>query len=437
MLTRLFDLYESKPPRASSRKPRDTTCSFTPLTAREMHLLHTSCLKLHDFDGGDRLPRYAILSHCWDTEEVTFSALRDGTGPTLRGWQKIIGACQQAVADWLEYIWIDTCCIDKSSSAEFSEAINSMFNWYRYSEICYVLLQDVSASGDLDDAFVQSKWHTRGWTLQELLAPSKVHFFDREWECIGSRKDLHSLIARASGILRSDFHSYREASAARKMSWAANRKTTRQEDRAYSLLGLFNVHMSLLYGEGDQAFQRLQRKILKRSRDESLFAWTGPGGDMLAPSPDNFSDSGDVVERRFFRRESMRLTYEGLQLSTPLYTCNSPRPSQGSLFCAVLNCRRQGYMRPLGIYLLQGSSIDESHDVLCRVELSNAFSTGQLEEVGQTERPSCGLAFPGSIEAWRRNQSIIFVQSFRGFYSFYRSFRSVLQDGTLGLTLLG
>ena len=231
--------------------------------------------------GGD-IPHYAILSHTWraDTEEVSFKDMIDGTGKRKTGYDKIRFCGEQAGRDGLEYFWIDTCCIDKSSSAELHEAINSMFRWYRDAAKCYVYLADVSLDTDIKSSQLpwelslrKSRWFTRGWTLQELVAPTIVEFFSEEGEQLGNKKSLERHIHEVTGIpikaLRgsplSDF-SVRE-----RMLWAEKRETTREEDKAYSLLGIFDVYMPLIYGEGrENAFRRLREEMDKVSKGKSL-----------------------------------------------------------------------------------------------------------------------------------------------------------------------
>ena len=238
------------------------------------------------------------------------------------GWEKIRDSCKQARRTGLEYIWIDTCCIDKTSSTELSEAINSMFQWYKDSVICYVYLSDVDmdivvfSDGKLryltpvlydykkDNATLDqrrklegqfedekkleifrsthesySRWFSRGWTLQEILAPSKVQFFDKHWRSMGIKEQHLQILSKITKIdlfalIGGDL---RRLSIARRMSWAADRQTTRAEDMAYCLLGIFNINMPLLYGEGEKAFVRLQEEILKVSNDQSLLL-----GEILA-----------------------------------------------------------------------------------------------------------------------------------------------------------
>ena len=239
-----------------------------------MHLLDTSKFELHEFQSND-IPDYAILSHRWSAEEVSFRDLQDRRGPGLAGFAKIKGCCAQAASDGWQYVWIDSCCIDKSSSAELSEAINSMFQWYRDAEVCYAYLADVPEDTDdpcsPDSFFRKSKWFTRGWTLQELLAPSTVVFFNRGWIEIGTKSSLYDTIVSITGIKH--LANFEEACVAQKMSWASRRETTRLEDMAYCLMGLFGVNMPPLYGEGENAFRRLQLEILNKMDDESLFAW--------------------------------------------------------------------------------------------------------------------------------------------------------------------
>lgn len=389
-----------------------------------MHLLNVETHRLEEyFDDG--VPPYAILSHTWDADEVLYRQICGEAGYAPGSSAKVDGCCAQAARDGLRYVWIDTCCIDKSSSAELSEAINSMFGWYRRAAVCYAFLADVpdedgegreenrreqhdggsgggvsdagsseaggAPSGDgghdsghhpadgpsgdddciddddwtddigsdddpgyhrnssstdtdtdteddeddnlgLNSAFAKSRWFTRGWTLQELLAPDNVVFFSASWSPIGRKLATHrygryareTRLRLASSGSRSTYEIHRRiralpaitgipkrcldassppfarASVAQKMSWAAGRQTMRREDRAYSLLGIFGINMPLLYGEGDNAFVRLQEEILRLSDDLSLLAWgyrlplTSYGSNLLAKSPDDFAKYGEI-----------------------------------------------------------------------------------------------------------------------------------------------
>ena len=222
--------------------------------------------------------KYAILSHTWgpDNEEVTFKDLIDSTGEDKAGYEKIRFCEEQARKNKLRYFWVDTCCIDKSNQVELHEAINSMFRWYRKAARCYVYLSDVSVAGGgrkrerrqseppWEPEFRGSKWFTRGWTLQELLAPASVEFFTKERQRLGDKRSLERQIHEITGIavraLRGTDLS--EFSADERFKWAETRRTTREEDWAYCLLGIFGVFMTLIYGEGkEHAIRRLRKEI--------------------------------------------------------------------------------------------------------------------------------------------------------------------------------
>ncbi|KAI0690924.1 hypothetical protein C8T65DRAFT_745633 [Cerioporus squamosus] len=195
--------------------------------------------------------------------------------------EKIRRACDVAHAHGYQYIWIDSCCIDKTSSAELSEAINSMFTWYQNASVCYAFLADVPSEQNpraKNSDFGRSRWFTRGWTLQELIAPRSVVFLSKDWQIIGTKTTLANTIEAITTIPFSvlTFHiPLHDVSVAQRMSWASERKTTRVEDEAYSLMGIFDINMPTLYGEGQRAFNRLQEEILTRIPDQTLFTW-GP-----------------------------------------------------------------------------------------------------------------------------------------------------------------
>jgi hypothetical protein len=254
-----------------------------------MRLLTTQGdLQLKSFETS-QAPLYAILSHTWGEAEVSYQDLLaviagSEQPPDHRGWSKIFGAREKAAAGLYDWIWIDTCCIDKTSSAELSEAINSMFYWYQSAQVCYAYLEDVPmlATGDFSNyssVLHNARWFRRGWTLQELIAPPEVEFCSVNWESFGTRSTHYDVLAQLTGIdrdvLRDPDH-MSALSVAQKMSWAANRETTRPEDIAYCLMGVFGVNMPLLYGEGMKAFIRLQEEILKESEDQTIFAWNYP-----------------------------------------------------------------------------------------------------------------------------------------------------------------
>ncbi|KAK4085296.1 uncharacterized protein Triagg1_286 [Trichoderma aggressivum f. europaeum] len=264
-----------------------------------MRLLKTDTLEFRDFDYGN-IPEYAILSHRWGSEELTLQELEAGV-TNKQGYKKVQQFCSRAKADGFDYGWVDTCCINKASSAELSEAINSMYLWYYQAERCYAYLVDVPSKSNIEN----SEWFARGWTLQELVAPSEVYFVDEHWNDLGTKKDLQQVVSKCTGIpisILSGDDDLETASIAQRMSWAANRKTQRLEDRAYSLMGIFGINMPLLYGEGERAFIRLQEEIMKVSDDHSIFAWeySDNRGGLLATSPEAFRNSKNIIPFNHF-----------------------------------------------------------------------------------------------------------------------------------------
>ncbi|KAI1742182.1 heterokaryon incompatibility protein-domain-containing protein [Xylaria scruposa] len=259
-----------------------------------MRLIHIKSFTLREFNK--KIPSYAILSHTWRDQEVTFADFEDfaaelpETGVKTEDlnslcrdkyphFDKILGACKVAKKFKLKYLWVDTCCIDKSKSAELDGSINSMFSWYERANTCIVYLEDYMPRNKKcidDDAFRRCRWFTRVWTLQEFLAPQAVYFFDNSWNIVGDKSYLGALLSEITNI-ETDFLekrvSLQAASVAKRMSWAAGREATREEDKAYSLLGIFNVNMPLIYGERSKSFIRLQEEILKEIDDHSIFAW--------------------------------------------------------------------------------------------------------------------------------------------------------------------
>lgn len=274
-----------------------------------MWLINTETLVLEPFQACPS-DTYAILSHTWgsDAEELNFDEFRAGKGRQKSGFRKIWMCCEQAQKDNLKYAWVDTCCIDKRSSTELSEAINSMFSWYASARVCYAYLADINRYDPLipqndPQSFLNSYYYSRGWTLQELIAPRSVFFYTRGWQLIGERSDLaddlHNITGIATDVLKLQ-RSFLDCSIAQRMSWASKRQTTRVEDGAYCLIGLFNVNMPLLYGEGSKAFLRLQQQIIEQSDDETIFAWTGvaeDGSGLLAPNPAHFSDAMNIQRK--------------------------------------------------------------------------------------------------------------------------------------------
>lgn len=318
-----------------------------------MRLINTKTLKIEEFFDG-HAPQYAILSHRWVDGEVTLQEMQAETGTTKSGYQKILSTCKQAVSDGLAYAWVDTCCIDKTSSAELSEAINSMYRWYAEAEICYAFLNDIAvddvSSSPGEDAFAKSMWFSRGWTLQELIAPEHVTFYNASWHGIGTKASLRVAIAAVTQIdveMLETGANLDDYSIACRMSWASRRVTTRKEDLAYCLLGIFNVNMPMLYGEGERAFIRLQEEIMKHSDDHSLFAWSSPSTaarGLLARSPADFASCADIdVSYARWNKEPYAVSNLGLKVNLPML------PWAMDTYLAALDCSRGG--NRLGIFL--------------------------------------------------------------------------------------
>ncbi len=232
---------------------------------------------------GSDIEPYAILSHTWgrDQDEISYKDFVDGTYKNKKSYVKLQFCQAQIAYDELQYFWVDTCNIDKSSSAELTEAINSMYRWYRGAARCYVYLSDVDVSGASGgasqssrhwrQALRNSRWFKRGWTLQELIAPKYVDFFDLNGEHLGDKESFFQEIHAATSIPREVIRgrNLEDFSVDERLSWAKGRETKREEDAAYSLLGIFDVYMPLIYGEGrKRAFRRLFKELKDLSGNE-------------------------------------------------------------------------------------------------------------------------------------------------------------------------
>ena len=302
-------------------------------------MLNTHTGKFEKFND-PRTVKYAILSHVWakegleprqppeqdhqDVIRIQKSSSTDNVLTDDNLSKKISEACKRAKEDGYDYLWIDTCCIDKTSSAEISETLNAMFRYYSVAQVCYVLLVETFTCHPRQlkrylcdpaewkkETFSVDTWHSRGWTLQELIAPRNVHFLSHEWGFIGSKSDLADGLERITGVpagvLRFELQ-LDDISIAQRMSWASRRLTTRPEDEAYCLMGIFGVSMPTLYGEGRKAFRRLQEEIMRRSPDTTLYAWGAccnmhdlshhtngeAGTGLLANSPSDFKTCSTI-----------------------------------------------------------------------------------------------------------------------------------------------
>lgn len=289
-----------------------------------MRFINTVTLELEEFYDY-QIPEYAILSHRWllVDQEVSYSDYVAGRKRDAAGYVKILSLCQLAYRKGLAYCWIDTCCIDKSSSSELSEAVNSMYRYYQQARVCFAYLADISDISEL----ASSVWFSRGWTLQELIAPTDVVFRNKDWDWIGTRYGLRQEIASITGIDQALLDGEKGVdwySNAQIMSWAAHRTTSRLEDEAYCLLGLFRVNMPLLYGEGGDAFRRLQEIIMTRMEDNSLFLWGHEASEhsdqighssILASSPRKFEGCNDIGRGHSSQRILFEVTNQGVMIS--------------------------------------------------------------------------------------------------------------------------
>ncbi|KAI1754868.1 heterokaryon incompatibility protein-domain-containing protein [Xylaria castorea] len=386
-----------------------------------MRLLETKQYKLTEMNDIPRpFPQYAILSHTWISpkDEITYQDFKHRKGDIendifkQKGWAKLKSYCNRAAKDGWEWAWMDTCCIDKTNPADTQEAITAMFRWYQNAGICYAYLEDVDTSkvldcpdlvngtfpmnSDLDDvasednvadptslshmalkAFLRkAKWFTRGWTLQELLAPPYLIFVDRAWRRIGTRENWADEIKAASRIEARYLTSFNptdftSCSIAIRLSWASYRETTVEEDETYSLLGLFGISLPLIYGEGRlRAFNRLQRELITVYNDDPIFAWKAlplrsgqfpgtlqnghnPGRGFLAPSIREFWDAFSIRSFGFYRN-SFSMTNRGLRINTKRWR----RKDDPSKCLIRLNCGVESSGH-IGIPL---SHVDDSYE---------------------------------------------------------------------------
>lgn len=367
------------------RDPSDVTTTVKPNAS--MRLINIYTQKLEFWPAND-IPPYAILSHRWlkDEDEITFEQYVNPTPQDLEkpGYRKVEAFCsfvrgynrhKQAKGNgkekgkgMVEWIWIDTCCIDKRSSAELSESINSMAMWYQRAEYCVAYLVDVPSGTDgpgTVQAVWKSSWFTRGWCLQELLFPEEIVFCNVGWKIVGEKSESRfcEMLSSRTGIpgkcLTDRYYMLRQC-VARKMSWASGRTTTRTEDLAYCLLGLFNIQISLLYGEGVNAFARLQEEIINQTDDESIFAWSLPRHleheweswrtehgecvtihcpSALAPHPEYFMDQKSAHLAGIARRKPYRITNKGLEFeAAQAIELQNPELNSDKVVVVELNC---------------------------------------------------------------------------------------------------
>jgi hypothetical protein len=400
------------------------TLADSDLSMRLLRIEDNGEFSLVDYEGSS-VPPYAILSHRWgpNHEEVNYEDLIRNTGKKKAGYRKLTFCAKQALRDDLQFFWVDTCCIDKSNSVEYSEAINSMFRWYQDAKLCYVYLSDVfkstpnwhgKSSWKWKRAFKKSKWFTRGWTLQELLAPKDVIFYDRNGNMLGTKSEHAHWISKITAIdtealLDSENTHVRTERlksfcVAKKMSWASRRTTSRTEDMAYCLLGIFDVNMPLLYGEGERAFIRLQEEILKNYCDDSILAWGLDSetryprvpdfeiddlsrSSILASSPKDFESCGSLVYATA-RDSSFHITNLGLEIELPMVPVCSPPQKDARLarnkhngWIGLLSCSPGTHTELVGITLLSPSFDADPNRYVERAPLSRGDDEEQYNTV--------------------------------------------------------
>lgn len=412
-----------------------------------MRLLHTTTLEVIPFtESGDSsvitseindfstfaIPKYAILSHTWGSGEVTLQELQGDpkVAEAKAGYKKIKASCELAKREGFDYIWIDTCCIDKTNSTELFEAINSMFRWYKSSSICYVYLADANEYNapaiEKGTPIAPCRWYQRGWTLQELIAPSNISFFNADWEFVGTKKEHLELLSRATGI---DPYSLNggdlsRISAARRMSWLASRKTTRLEDMAYCMLGIFDINMPLLYGEGERAFVRLQEEILKKSNDQSLFAWKEydfvdfyredygenyPIYGLLSSSPANFENSRAVSRFHDPHKAKSEIIYTKEGIVSNFLMCQDWSYQSGNVYVAVLECQT-GHVPGvfMGIRLKKISAVSNQFS---RIDTPRTFKFCRLNTNGEIDI--------GGFDLTEEQQELFDLEQGKPFYGIY------------------
>jgi len=437
-----------------------------------MRLIDVHTLEITSFSDNN-VPEYAILSHTWGATEVTYQEMSlitrmrslsttfdsqatettqeannssVGAHPTFmlaaiellvrgnwspgsslpdlseeglmkrEGYGKIVYSARKAKELGYSWIWCDTCCIDKTSSSELQESINSMFRWYKDSAVCLVYLNDVQpintdevifdtqvTHSAASNAFTKCRWASRGWTLQELVAPTSVRFYYQDWSLMGDKREFVEELSSATGIpiFVLENGDVSEISLAERMSWASERTTTRVEDIAYCLLGIFDIQMPLLYGEGEKAFVRLQEEILKTTDDYSLFAWraapssfpststtfssassSSPSSTyrgLLARSPLEFRRCGPIDRDNTTSVSPINSTSLGIRIQ--LEFLQDPTSKDKSRFLAMIRCSNHLNQR-LAIYLkcLDTANQYARVDPSALVPIDN-WPTGQLRTI--------------------------------------------------------
>ena len=368
---------------------------------------------------------YICLSHVWYDRgrpikhEVLLEDMKDQSWrqQKCKGAQKIARLCE-TVRDWcgtdrciaalpkagievpegsngqqfVSHVWIDTCCVDQQNPAEVSMSVNSMFRWYSQAVCCFVYLHDHTPKDTRRSMLSMNRceWFQRGWTLQELIASPEVEFFSADWRPVGRKSDLYvaKRLGQITGIevnVVLDPSEIQKSKLSLRFPWAAGRITRFEEDCAYSLLGIFNVQMSTLYGEGeDSAFRRLQEEIIKYSNDHSIFAWHNSDADptaqvgLLAPSANCFQTFYTYRRAPQSSPRPYATTNKGLEIELFLLQDHGQTPD---VWVASLDCEHDE-KHVVGIYLL---CISQEGNEYCRIR-SNELTKVDRDWRGVSKR---------------------------------------------------
>ncbi|KAJ8454213.1 hypothetical protein ONZ45_g19390 [Pleurotus djamor] len=323
--------------------------------------------------------QFAILSHRWEDEELLYADMRSLSGLAMKkkGYAKFTSFVEAAKVYGCRYVWVDTFCINKDSSAELDESIRSMYNWYKSSHVCIVYLAGDQDSYPPDGNDLRSwndEWFNRGWTLQELLAPKRLKFFWKDWSRVDDTpydlirdpdeqvqspsKFKASVIERGAGMSNYDLLNYKPSpeNAHLVFQWITQRRTTRPEDLAYCMIGLLDLQLPIAYGEGEErAFYRLQMECVQNTDNRSIFKWgstlqASRWNCMLYESPRGIiDDSGEIDALPLFtphRNKQLNLdpsftfTNSGLRIMMTMHKVQQVRSSHDLSFdCYIFEIR--------------------------------------------------------------------------------------------------
>ncbi|OAX35521.1 hypothetical protein K503DRAFT_364265 [Rhizopogon vinicolor AM-OR11-026] len=293
--------------------------------------------------------RCVMLSHRWEENEPLLHNIQDKNVyelHALSGIAKSQSFCKTARDAGYRWAWIDTCCIDQTNNVEVQQSVNSMFLWYRHAALTIIYLSDVPRSSK-SGALAMSIWNKRGWTVQEFLAPKVVLFYQHDWtlylddrspnhkDCPAIMRELGDatgIDAQALGAFYPGMRGARD-----KLQWVSRRVTTLQEDVAYSLFGIFDVHLAVIYGEKKHnALGRLLQEVVAQSGDITCLDWVGKSSEFNsclpadiasygAPPSTSPSLSDDEMQALIFSLQNDRTVELALKLYHKLSDLSAPR----------------------------------------------------------------------------------------------------------------